>query len=288
MGISPSLGPVREIDVPAGRIRYHETGDGPPVVFVHGLLVNADLWRKVVPAVAAAGHRCLTPDWPLGSHTVAMPGADLTPAGVARVITSFLDRLDLTDVTIVANDTGGAITQILMTHHPERIGRVVLASVDCYDKFLPQPFTLLGTLAHLPGVVRAATELLRVRALHRLPVAFGWVAKHPVPADIVDSYLLPSRTSKAIRADVRQFLKSANSRYTLEAAARFPSVTFPVLVVWAREEKLFPVPLAERMVRELPNATLKLVDDSYTFLPEDQPEELTRHILEFMREHVVR
>ncbi|WP_280471637.1 alpha/beta fold hydrolase [Nocardia cyriacigeorgica] len=288
MGISPSLGPVREIDVPAGQIRYHETGDGPPVVFVHGLLVNADLWRKVVPAVAAAGHRCLTPDWPLGSHTVAMPGADLTPAGVARIIASFLDRLDLTDVTIVANDTGGAITQILMTQHPERIGRVVLASVDCYDKFLPQPFTLLGTLAHLPGVVRAATELLRVRALHRLPVGFGWVAKHPVPADIVDSYLLPSRTSKAIRADVRQFLKSANSRYTLEAAARFPSATFPVLVVWAREEKLFPVPLAERMVRELPNATLKLVDDSYTFLPEDQPEELTRHILEFMREHVVR
>ncbi|MBF6317850.1 alpha/beta hydrolase [Nocardia cyriacigeorgica] len=288
MGISPSLGPVRDIDVPAGRIRYHETGDGPPVVFVHGLLVNADLWRNVVPAVAAAGHRCLAPDWPLGSHTVAMPGADLTPAGVARIIASFLDRLDLTDVTIVANDTGGAITQILMTDHPERIGRVVLASVDCYDKFLPQPFTLLGTLAHLPGVVRAATELLRVRALHRLPVAFGWVAKHPVPADIVDSYLLPSRTSKAIRADVRRFLKSANSRYTLEAAARFPSVTFPVLVVWAREEKLFPVPLAERMVRELPNATLKLVDDSYTFLPEDQPEELTRHILEFMREHVVR
>lgn len=288
MGISPSLGPVHDVDVPAGRIRYHETGDGPPVVFVHGLLVNADLWRKVVPPVAAAGYRCLTPDWPLGSHTIAMPGADLTPSGVAGIIASFLDRLDLTDVTIVANDTGGAITQILMTRHPERIGRVVLASVDCYDKFLPQPFTLLGRLAHLPGAVRAATELLRMRALHRLPVAFGWVAKHPVPADIVDSYLLPSRTSKAIRADVRQFLKSANSRYTLEAATHFPAVTFPVLVVWAREEKLFPVPLAERMVRELPNATLKLVDDSYTFLPEDQPEELTRHILEFLREHEVR
>lgn len=289
MGISPSLGPVRDVDLPAGRIRYHETGDGPPVVFVHGLLVNADLWRNVVPAVAAM--RPPLPGSGLAARLAHRRHARRRPhteAGVARIIASFLDRLDLTDVTIVANDTGGAITQILMTRHPDRIGRVVLASVDCYDKFLPQPFTLLGTLAHLPGVVRAATELLRVRALHRLPVAFGWVAKHPVPADIVDSYLLPSRTSKAIRADVRRFLKSANSRYTLEAAARFPSVTFPVLVVWAREEKLFPAPLAERMVRELPNATLKLVDDSYTFLPEDQPEELTRHILEFMREHVVR
>ncbi|WP_280236481.1 alpha/beta fold hydrolase [Nocardia cyriacigeorgica] len=288
MGISPSLGPVHEIEVPAGRIRYHDTGDGPPVVFVHGLLVNADLWRHVVPAVAAAGHRCLSPDWPLGSHTVAMPGADLTPAGVADIIASFLERLDLTDVTIVANDTGGAITQILMTRNPARIGRVVLASVDCYEKFLPPPFTSLGALAHLPGSMRPATELLRIRALHRLPFAFGWVAKRPIPADIVDSYLLPSRTSAAIRKDVRHFLKSANSRYTLDAATRFPSVAFPVLLVWAREEKLFPVPLADRMVRELPDATLKLVDDAYTFLPEDQPEQLTRHILEFLHERAVR
>ncbi|MFE3445567.1 alpha/beta fold hydrolase [Nocardia sp. NPDC059180] len=288
MGISPSLGRIRDIDLPAGRIRYHDTGDGPPVVFVHGLLVNADLWREVVPGVAAVGHRCLTPDWPLGAHTVAMPGADLTPSGVADIIATFLERLDLTDVTIVANDTGGAITQILMTRNPERIGRVVLASVDCYDKFLPQPFTLLGKLARLPGSMRPATELLRIRALHRLSFAFGWVAKRPIPADIVDSYLLPSRTSGAIRKDVRHFLKSANARYTLEAATRFPSVTFPVLLVWAREEKLFPVPLAERMARELPDATLKLVDDAYTFLPEDQPDQLTQHILEFMREHVVR
>ncbi|NEW42580.1 alpha/beta hydrolase [Nocardia cyriacigeorgica] len=288
MGISPSLGRIHDVELPAGRIRYHDTGDGPPVVFVHGVLVNGDLWRKVVPEVAAAGHRCLTPDWPLGSHTVAMPGADLTPAGVADIIATFLECLDLTDVTIVANDTGGAITQILMTRNPARIGRVVLASVDCYDKFFPQPFTLLGKLAQLPGSVRPVTEFLRIRALHRLPLAFGWVAKRPIPDEIVDSYLLPSRTSAAIRKDARRFLKSANSRYTLDAATRFPSVTFPVLLVWAREEKLFPVPLAERMAGELPDATLKFVDDAYTFLPEDQPEQLTQHILEFLRERAVR
>jgi len=88
------------------------------VVFVHGLLVNADLWRDVVPVVADTGLRCIAPDWPMGSHPTAVPGADLSPPGLAALIAAFLERLDLDDVSIVANDTGGAITQILMTRHP--------------------------------------------------------------------------------------------------------------------------------------------------------------------------
>lgn len=285
MATSTSLGGTREIDLPGGRVRYHETGDGPPIVFVHGLLVNADLWRKVVPVAAAAGYRCITPDWPLGSHEIPVPAADLTPTGVADLIASFLKRLDLTDVTVVANDTGGAITQILLTRDRSRIGRAVLASVDSYDSFLPQPFTFLPLLARIPGSLRPLTESLRIRALHRLPIAFGLVTKRPVPPEIADSYLLPSRNSGAIRADLRRLLKTLNKRHTLEAATHFAELKIPIRLIWAREDRLFPVPYAERLARELPEAELTLIDDSYTFLPEDQPELLTRSILEFTRLH---
>jgi pimeloyl-ACP methyl ester carboxylesterase len=285
MGNGTSLGRTHEIDLPGGRIRYHEKGAGAPVVFVHGLLVNADLWRNVVPGIAAAGYRCLTPDWPLGSHTIPVPDADLSPTGVADLIAAFLEELDLTDVTVVANDTGGAITQVLLTRKPERIGRVVLASVDSYEGFLPQPFTLLPFLARIPGSMRPLTETMRIRALHRLPLAFGWVAKYPFPPEIADSYLLPSRNSGAIRKDLRRFLKTAHRRYTLEAAGHFPEVKIPVLIAWAREDKIFPVSFAERLANDLPNATLELIDDSYAFLPEDQPELLTASILEFTRLH---
>ncbi|MGK8525231.1 alpha/beta fold hydrolase [Nocardia asteroides] len=285
MATSTALGRAHEMDLPGGRIRYHETGEGAPVVFVHGLLVNADLWRKVVPAVAAAGYRCLAPDWPLGSHTIPVPRAELTPIGVADLIAAFLERLDLTDVTLVANDTGGAITQVLLTRDRSRIGRVVLASVDSYEGFLPQPFTTLPLLAKIPGSMRLLTEFLRIRALHRLPFTFGWTTKRPVPPEIVDSYLLPSRDSAEIRDDLRRFLKSAHRRYTLEAARHFAGIDIPVLLAWAREDKLFPVSFAERLARDLPNATMKLINDSYTFLPEDQPELLTESILEFTRLH---
>ncbi|MGX1808162.1 alpha/beta fold hydrolase [Nocardia sp. NPDC055321] len=283
MTLSASLGHPRDIDLPGARIRYYEAGSGAPVVFVHGLLVNANLWRKIVPDIVAAGYRCLTPDWPLGAHSIPVPDADLTPTGLADLMAAFLDRLDLNDVTLVANDTGGAITQVLLSRRTDRIGRVVLASVDCYERFLPPPFNVLPPLARIPGSIRPLTELLRIRALHPLPVALGWVAKHQVPYEIVDSYLLPSRNSAAIRADLRRFLLTADRKYTLEAAARFDKIDIPVLLAWAREDKLFPLRLAERLAADLPNATLKLIDDSYTASPEDQPELLTRMILEFTR-----
>ncbi|MFF2555726.1 alpha/beta fold hydrolase [Nocardia sp. NPDC058058] len=285
MATSTSLGRTHELDLPGGRIRYHDTGEGPPVVFIHGLLVNADLWRKVVPRIAAAGYRCLAPDLPLGSHEIPFPAADLTPTGVADLIAAFLERLDLRDVTLIANDTGGAITQVLLARDRSRIGRVVLASVDNYERFLPPPLTVLPWLARIPGSIRPLTESMRWRALHALPIGFGWVAKRPVPPEIADSYLLPSRRSAAIRKDLRRLLLTLNKRYTLEAARSFGDIEIPVLVVWAAEDKFFPVAGAERLARDFPNATLRLIDDSYTFLPEDQPELLSTTILEFTRLH---
>ncbi|WP_446225169.1 alpha/beta fold hydrolase [Nocardia sp. IBHARD005] len=285
MGISSALGPAHEIALSSGRVRYHDTGTGSPVVFVHGLLVNADIWRGVVPGLAAAGHRCLTPDWPLGSHTIPMPDADLSPVGIADLIAEFLDALDLTDVTLVANDTGGALTQILMTRRPERIGRVVLAAVDCYEVFPPRPFSSLLKVAKIPGVIGPLLAPMRWKFAQRLPLGFGWVTKHELPQDIAQSYLGPARGSAAIRDDLRRFAAAVDNRFTIAAAERFGSVEVPVLVVWSTEDKLFPMALAQRLVADLPRASLHTVDDSYTFIPEDQPELLTELIVEFTLLH---
>src|SRR5262245_29081952 len=109
MAQSDALGDKHEIELPSGRNHYRDRGSGRPVVFIHGLLVNGDLWRDVVPTVADAGFRCITPDLPLGSHETPMhPDADLSPPGLAATIASFLDSLGLDDAVLVANDTGGA------------------------------------------------------------------------------------------------------------------------------------------------------------------------------------
>ena len=124
-----------ELELPQGQIRYRDSGAGRPLVFVHGLLVDGLLWRKVTPLLDGE-FRCIAPDWPLGSHRVALaPSADRSPHGMARLIADFLEKLELEDVTLVANDTGGAIAQLLVTERPERIGRLVLTPCDCYENF---------------------------------------------------------------------------------------------------------------------------------------------------------
>src|SRR4051812_49042765 len=122
MAISGELGERRTVEVPAGTLEYRERGGGPPVVFAHGAAVNGDLWRKVAPALAG-DHRCIVPDLPLGGHSLPLRGEpDLSLFGLADILASFLDALDLSDVTLVANDTGGAISQAVVARRPERLG----------------------------------------------------------------------------------------------------------------------------------------------------------------------
>lgn len=282
MAISEELGVEHSVDLTAGTIRYRERGEGPPVVFVHGLLVNADLWRNVVPAVSD-GDRCLAPDWPLGSHQVPMKqGADLSPPGVARLIAEFLAALDLNDVTVVANDTGGALTQILMASHPERIGRVVLTPSDCFEYFFPPGFAFLPRLLKLPGPTWLMARTLQIKALHRLPFVFGMIARRPIPPSIRESYVRSCGRSAGVRRDLRSFVTKVHRRHTLAAADALPAFAKPVLLAWATDDRVFPLAFGKRLAEVLPNARLVEVADSYTFVPEDQPAVLAELITEFI------
>src|SRR4051794_22027636 len=116
--------PTKTLQLPQGPVRVRDEGEGPPIVFIHGLLVDGRLWDDVVPLLSTHA-RCIVPDLPLGSHHTALrPDADLTPHGLAKLIADLLAAMDLTDVTLVGNDTGGGLCQIVVTRHPERIGRL--------------------------------------------------------------------------------------------------------------------------------------------------------------------
>lgn len=211
-----------------------------------------------------------------------MPDADLTPPGVAKLIADFLDALDLTDVTIVANDTGGAITQLLMVAHPERIARVVLTPCDAFEAFFPPPYDALPKLVRLPTALWLGSRLLQLPFVQRLPTTYGWLAKSGIPADIMASYLRPLHTSTAIRHDAKRFISGVHNSYTLAAAKSLPNFTKPVLLVRAADDRIFPPHLFGRLSTTLPNARLTTIADSYSFIPEDQPAELARLIVDFM------
>jgi pimeloyl-ACP methyl ester carboxylesterase len=276
-----ALGPARTLDLGAGRrIRAHVTGAGPPVVFVHGALVNANLWRRVVPLLD--GRTRVALDLPLGSHIEAMPrDADLRPPALADLIADALAALELEDVTIVGSDTGGGLTQILATRRPERLGRVVLTSCDAFENFPPKLFRYVLAPARVPGAIPVAFAGLRVRRLRRLPIAYGWLSNEPPEPEAEDSYVLPVLTRRDIRRDVRKLLAGLDPRHTLDAAAKLTGFEKPVLIAWSADDRFFPPAHAERLARLIPDARLEWIEGARTFSAEDAPERLASLIAGF-------
>jgi pimeloyl-ACP methyl ester carboxylesterase len=269
-----------EIRLPAGTIRYREAGEGKPVVFVHGFLVDGRLWDGVVDALSDR-FRCIAPDWPLGAHQVAMnPDADLSPPGIAALISSFLEALDLDDVTIVGNDSGGAMSQVLVTRHPQRIGRLVLTNCDTHENFPPGIFKALPPLAKLPGGMTIVSAPFRIGALAR--AAFKPFARTPIPAELVASWMAPSLHDPGVKHDTGKVTAGMNKRYTLEAAERLSGSDLPLLLTWAPGDRLFPISYAERLAGAVPSARIVQIPDAGTFVPLDQPQRLAEEIAAYV------
>jgi len=274
---------MNEIELSAGTIEYADSGgDGPVVVLLHGLMMDASLWDGPIAGLSP-GHRCVAPTLPLGAHRYPMrDGADLSLPGIAGLVTEFLDRLDLRDVTLVGNDTGGALVQLLMRDGDPRVGRVVLVSCDAFDNFPPGlTGKMLVATGKLPAPVFGVfMQQMRLRAVRRLPVAFGWLTRRGDAATA--RWMKPVLTSAPIRRDAVRMLRAAgaDSGFLIKAAEKLPEFGRPALVVWASEDRVMP-PEHGRRLAGLLGGRLVEVADSYTLIPLDQPDRLAAVISEF-------
>jgi pimeloyl-ACP methyl ester carboxylesterase len=279
---------MTETKISQGTIRYREAGEGTPIVFLHGLLVDGRLWRKVTPLLQNRFH-CIVPDLPLGSHTVPMdPIADLSPPGLARIVAGFLEALELDGVTLVGNDTGGAIAQITAANHPERIGRLVLTNCDAYENFLPPAFRPLQWAARVPGMLTGLMQGMRLAPMRRLPTAYGRLIKRDFAGAPTREWVEPFLSDQGIRRDTVKVLKGIDPRHTFDAAEKLSRQERPTLLAWAREDRFFKAEFAERLAETIPGTRLEWIEDSYTFVPEDQPERLAELVGAFAHEPVPR
>ena len=265
---------MSELEVSAGTIEYRDTGgDGPVVVLLHGLLMDESLWDAVI-ADLSVDHRCVAPTLPLGAHRRAVHAdADLSLPGLARLVAEFLERLDLSDVTLVGNDTGGAIAQLVIADHAALVSQVVLASCEAFDNIPPgltgRTLALTGKLP--PRMFGLFMQQMRLRTLRRLPIAFGWLTKR---GDATTArWVRPVMEQPAIRRDAVRVLRSvmSDTGVLIDVAKRLPSFDRPALVVWARNDRVMPPDHGRRLADLLPQARLIELDDSYTLIPLDQP-----------------
>lgn len=282
MAVSEALGAERVVVLPQGPIAYRERGEGTPVLFVHGGLTNADIWREVVPALAQrGGYRLISPDWPMGSHRRPMGSrADVTPPGIVRTIVDFLDELGLDRVVVVANDAGGAISQMLAAGYPGRIDRLVLTSCDQYLQFPPRLLKPLRWAAALPGAGDRIARAFRFAAVHR---PFFWsVARTPLPAEILDSYLRPMLDDHEVRSELVRFFRGTRPRHTLRAARALRGFTRPTLVLWGGADLWFSRRGGRRLAASMPDAKFGVIARARTFVPEDAPVELADRVAAFL------
>lgn len=260
-------------------VEYADTGTGRTVVFVHGVYVAGAVWNDVVAEVGE-GFRCVVPTWPLGAHSTPTHGADLGAQAAARRIVHFMEALDLTEVTVVANDTGGGLVLTALgdtTLDTSRIARLVLTNCDSYEHFPPGVFAQIVKLCRFSPALGGA--IVRLLATGPGQALFLNAVCHRVPAKHRQREVFGAfATSMAARRDAVAVTASLDPALTLRAASAIEAFGRPVILVWGTDDDLFPLEHGRRLRDAFPNASLIEIPDCSAFVMLDAPARLAEAI----------
>ncbi len=276
---------ARTVEVPGGRIEYFEEGDGPAVVLLHGLLMNHTYWNEAMPLLPT-GFRYIRPVLPIGGHRTPMDdAADLSLDGLVRIVASFLEALDLDDVTLVHNDWGGALF-LTARGLDDRVGRIVITPCEAFENFPPGlPGRMAATAARLPGGLSFAIWQMRIGWLRRLPILWGQMAKRPITREMMHGWTQHARADERIRRDTLKYglekFDKPKLRRDTEALRNF---TGQALVLWSPENRAMPRRHGRELADLLPNGSLVEVPDTYALSALDDPPAVARHIGAFLLE----
>ncbi len=265
-------------------IEYEDMGSGPPLVFVHGVYVTGALWDDVAARLSVA-HRCIVPTWPFGAQRKPVgPGVDIGVEAAGRRILKLLEVLDLSDVTLVANDTGGGIVQAALGKSPhdfDRVARLVFTNCDSFEHFPPSGFEPLARMCRFNTTLGAG--VLRLLASKRgLDQFASQVTRHGIDKTRRNEIFGGFASSAEVRRDAVRLTADLDPRYTMAATTAIKAWEKPVLLAWGNSDKLFPISHAERLADAFPHAVLHTIDDSSTYVMLDSPDETARAISEFI------
>jgi pimeloyl-ACP methyl ester carboxylesterase len=276
-----SFSPTRHsVQTPAGRISYVEQGAGPVALFVHGVLLNGHLWRHQLAQLGDI-RRCIAPDLLAHGDTEIAAGQDLSVTANAHMLKQFLDALNIDQVDMVANDSGGGIAQIFAVHYPERLRSLTLTNCDTHDNWPPeafQPFLAMAAAGGLRGVLDA---MLADKNVFRAPEALGPAYEDPnqVSDDTIDAYLQPLVRTPQRTAELQEFLAAFCNSHTTQIEARLKTLQAPTLIAWGTDDIYFDVSWSKWLAETIPG-TRKRVEfaGARIFFPEERPADFNREL----------
>jgi len=282
----------RSLDVISGRIALFERGEGPVALFIHGVPLNGYHWRAVIQRVQHR-RRCIAIDLMGLGYTEIAPSQDVSFTAQAHMIAEVLNALNIQNVDLVGNDSGGAIAQIFAAHHPERLRSLVLTNCDVHDGWPPpQVLTIMeharkGTLAAIFQPVLDRPDLARDRYARgeSVPLFRSYTDPSVLTDDVIRHYLQPLLSSRTRLEEFQRYWLGFNNAHTVAIHSALKRLQVPTLIVWGLKDIFFDKKWAYWLKDTIPGAKRVVeVADGRLFFPEDRPEDLTGPMLQFWDE----
>jgi len=280
---------IRTVLTPSGRIAYVEQGSGPAALFVHGVLLNKHLWRHQLAHLSGT-RRCIAIDLLAHGDTESAPDQDLSVTANAKMLGEFLDALNIGQVDLVGNDSGGGIAQIFAASCPQRIRSLTLTDCDAHDNWPPEAFKPFLAMAAAGGLRGTLEAMLSDKAVYRSPQALGPAYEHPeqVTDDSIETYLRPLVRSEQRTRDLQRFLAAFDNTHTLAIEGKLRTLNVPTLIVWGTDDVYFDVKWSTWLAEAIPGTRRRLeLQGARIFFPEERwaafNDALREHWLEVRR-----
>ena len=270
----------RNVQTASGRISYTEQGTGPVALFVHGVLLNGHLWRHQL-AQLSDFRRCIAVDLLAHGDTEIAPDQDVSVTANALMLKSFLDALNIGQVDLVGNDSGGGIAQIFAALYPERLRSLTLTDCDTHDNWPPEAFKPFLAMAAAGGVRGALEGMLADKSVYRSPQALGPAYEHPerLSDESIETYLRPLVRTEQRTRDFQRFLAAFDNVQTVRLESRLRTLQVPTLIVWGTDDIYFPVKWSRWLADTIPGTRRRVeLEGARIFFPEERWAELNREL----------
>lgn len=269
---------VRRARLSAGEMTYVELGegDGPPIVFLHGLGGSWQNWLENLPR-AAQERRAIAVDLP-GFGTSPMPTADISVSLYARLVDELLEQLGIESAVIVGNSMGGFVGAELCIQYPARVQRLVLAAACGISTTSLRRRPVL-TAFSVAGVISSATLARSYHVVARPRL------RHPVLASVIrhPSRLRPDILFQIMPASNNPgFMPALESLLDYDLTDRLGEIRCPTLLVWGREDILVPVADADEYERRIPDARKVVFDETGHMPMLERPGEFNDGLMSFV------
>lgn len=270
----------RSVATPSGRISYTEAGSGPVALFVHGVLLNSHLWRHQLAQLSDL-RRCIAVDLLAHGDTQIGPDQDVSVTANATMLREFLDALQIDQVDLVGNDSGGGIAQIFAALNPSRVRSLILTNCDTHDNWPPAAFKPFLEMAAAGGLRGALDAMLADKNVYRSPQALGPAYEHPenVTDGTIEAYLHPLTSTEQRTRDFQRFLAAFDCKHTVAVEAQLRKLKAPTLIVWATDDVYFDVRWARWLAETIPGTRRRIeLQGARIFFPEERPAEFNQEV----------